>query len=71
MQWRDADLLPVLAALVLVIVLGKLGGALFARFRQAPVIGELLAGVALGNLGLLGFHALDDLKSLPGTDAWC
>src|SRR5437773_5334244 len=62
------DLLPVLAALVLVIILGKLGGALFARFRQSPVLGELLAGVALGNLGLLGIHGLEGLKTLPGLD---
>src|SRR2546422_4018639 len=62
------DLLPVLAALVLVIVLGKLSGSLFVRFRQSPVLGELLGGVALGNLGLLGIHGLDGLKSLPGLD---
>src|SRR5262245_13290606 len=62
------DVLPVLAALVLVIVFGNLGGALFARFRQPPVLGELLAGVILGNLGLIGIHALDDLKRLPGLE---
>jgi Kef-type K+ transport system membrane component KefB len=61
-------LLSVLEALVLIIVFGKLGGALFARFRQATVLGELLAGVLLGNLGLMGFHALDGLKGLPGLD---
>ena len=62
------DLLPVLEALVLVIVLGKLGGALFARLRQSPVLGELLAGILLGNLGLIGFHGFDGLKTLPGLD---
>src|SRR5256885_2603195 len=62
------DLLPVLAALVLVIGLGVLSGSLFVRFRQSPVLGELLGGVALGNLGLLGIHGLDGLKSPRGLN---
>jgi Kef-type K+ transport system membrane component KefB len=63
-----AEFLPVLGALVLVLVLGKLGGALFTRFRQSSVLGELLAGIALGNLGLLGYHNIDAWKTLPGLD---
>jgi Kef-type K+ transport system membrane component KefB len=65
---RPDVVLPVLAALALVIVLGKLGGALFERFRQSPVVGELLAGIALGNLGLVGIHAFDGWKTLPGLE---
>ena len=65
---HGADVLPVLEALVLMIVGGKLGGALFSSFRQPPVLGELLAGVALGNLGLVGLHGLDSLKGLAGLD---
>ena len=64
----DGELLPVLEALVLMLVLGKLGGALFAWLRQAPVLGELLAGIALGNVGLLGWHGLDAVRTLPGLD---
>jgi len=63
-----ADPLAVLEALALVIVCAKLGGALFERFRQPPVLGELLAGVVLGNLGRLGLHGLDGLASSPGLD---
>jgi Kef-type K+ transport system membrane component KefB len=65
---HGADVLPVLAALVLIIVGGKLGGAFFSRLGQSPVLGELLAGVVLGNLGLVGLHGLDSLKSIAGLD---
>jgi Kef-type K+ transport system membrane component KefB len=41
----------------------KLGGAFMERFRQPAVLGELIFGVILGNLSLLGFHGLDYLKS--------
>ena len=57
-----------LEALVLVIVLGRLGGALFVHVRQPPVLGELLAGVVLGNLGWVGLHALDGLRGSPALD---
>jgi Kef-type K+ transport system membrane component KefB len=62
------EILPVLEALVLMLVAGRLGGSLFARFGQSAVLGELAAGVVLGNLGLAGIHALDGLRSLAGLD---
>jgi Kef-type K+ transport system membrane component KefB len=55
-------LLPILAALVLILVGAKLGGALFVRMKQSAVLGELLAGVVIGNLGLVGIHGLDHLR---------
>src|SRR5689334_17996040 len=63
------DMLPVLAALALVLVLARLGGALFERFRLPAVLGELLAGIVIGNLGLVGFHGFDAIKSLPILEA--
>src|SRR5438552_831824 len=54
-----ASHLPVLAGLVIMIASARLGGALFVRLGQSPVLGELLAGIVLGNLGLLGWHGLD------------
>jgi Kef-type K+ transport system membrane component KefB len=42
------------AALASIILAAKLGGELALRLRQPAVLGELLAGVLLGNLGLLG-----------------
>ena len=54
-----------LAALVVVLVSAKLGGGLFARFGQSAVLGELLAGVLIGNLGIVGLHAFEGLRELP------
>ncbi|HEY3216612.1 MAG TPA: cation:proton antiporter [Candidatus Eisenbacteria bacterium] len=62
------DLLPILQGLVLILIGAKLGGDLFERIGQPAVLGELLAGVVLGNLGLFGYHGLDSLRSLPGID---
>lgn len=62
------DVLPVLGALVLILVAGRLGGVAFVAMRQSAVLGELLAGVVLGNLGLAGFHGLDALRAMPGLD---
>jgi Kef-type K+ transport system membrane component KefB len=62
------DILPVLEALALILIGARLGGALFERFRQSPVLGELLAGIVIGNLGLVGYHGLDTLRDQPGID---
>ena len=60
--------LPVLEALALILIGARLGGALFERFGQSPVLGELLAGIVIGNLGLAGYHGLDTLRDQPGID---
>jgi Kef-type K+ transport system membrane component KefB len=59
------DVRPVLLALVVVLVGAKLGGALFERFRLPSVLGELLVGVLIGNLGLFGVHVLDGVTDDP------
>ncbi len=59
---------PVLLALALILFVAKLGGDLAHRLGQPSVLGELLVGVALGNLGLVGFHGLDFLKADPSLD---
>jgi Kef-type K+ transport system membrane component KefB len=48
----------VLVALVLLLVAARAGGALAERLGQPAVLGELLAGIALGALPLLGRDAL-------------
>jgi Kef-type K+ transport system membrane component KefB len=58
----------VVLALALVLVAAKLGGEAAVRLRQPAVLGELLAGVALGNLDLLGIGLLEPLKSDPVLD---
>jgi Kef-type K+ transport system membrane component KefB len=62
------DLMPVLLGIVLILVGAQLGGALFVRIGQPPVLGELLAGVLLGNLGLLGWHGLEGLRQMPALE---
>ena len=49
--------------LALIIIAAKLGGELLGRMGQPPVLGELVMGVVLGNLNLLGFTMLDPLKT--------
>ncbi|HLF14023.1 MAG TPA: cation:proton antiporter [Bacteroidota bacterium] len=44
---------PVLLGLTIILAAAKLGGELFERIGQPSVLGELLAGVVLGNLVLL------------------
>ena len=51
-----------LLVLALIIAAAKMGGEALARIRQAPVLGELLMGVMLGNLGLFGITALEPLR---------
>ncbi len=62
------DMLPVLEALVVILVAAKLGGSLFERFGQSAVLGELLAGIVLGNLTHVGFPLFAELAHLPALE---
>src|SRR5262245_47002408 len=44
---------PILLGLIAILAVAKLGGELFERLGQPAVLGELLGGIALGNLALL------------------
>ena len=44
---------PVLAGIVIILLLAKIGGDLFERISMPAVLGELLVGVLLGNAALL------------------
>ena len=46
---------PVLLWVVIILVAAKIGGELFEKFKQPAVLGELLFGVLIGNLHLVGF----------------
>ena len=54
--------------LALVVAVAKLGSELAVRARQPAVLGELLAGIVLGNLPLVGVHALAPLPHDPALD---
>ncbi len=54
--------------LVVILVAAKLGGELATRVGQPAVLGELIAGVILGNLTLFGYLGLEPMKSDPFID---
>ena len=57
---------PVLAALVIILAAAKLGGEAAERMHQPAVLGELVAGVILGNLALVGIGAFDFIGANQG-----
>lgn len=59
---------PVLLGLGVILLCAKLGGALFERWKQPPVLGELLAGIVIGNLNHLGLGDLAFLREQPVLD---
>ena len=56
----------VLLGLVIVLLAAKLGGDLALRMGQPEVLGELVVGVVLGNLGIIGFDFFEFLKHDEG-----
>lgn len=59
---------PLLISLCVILFAAKLGGHIAIRLKLPPVLGELLFGMLLGNLSLVGFHYLDGLVGLPALD---
>jgi Kef-type K+ transport system membrane component KefB len=53
---HDDPVAPILIALVLMAVGAAIGGRVMRRFGQAAVLGELLIGVLVGNLGYM-YHS--------------
>jgi Kef-type K+ transport system membrane component KefB len=52
----------VVLGLAVILLAAKIGGDLMMRLGQPAVLGELLAGVVLGNLTLVGFGGLEYLE---------
>jgi Kef-type K+ transport system membrane component KefB len=59
---------PLILSVALILIAAKLGGHLAVRFNQPPVLGELAAGLLMGNLGLVGVHGLDHLRTDQNVD---
>ena len=57
-----------LLSLAVIIAAAKLGGHVAAKMGQPPVLGELLAGVVMGNLALVGFGGFEYLKTNTAID---
>ena len=58
----------VVLVLAIIIICAKLGSDLAARLGQPAVLGELVAGVVLGNLYLTGYTGLEFIKTDPSVD---
>jgi Kef-type K+ transport system membrane component KefB len=67
-QEQEDLIKPLLLALVILLPVAKVAGWLVEKLGQPAVLGELLAGMLLGNLSLVGFHALDYLKTDLGFE---
>jgi Kef-type K+ transport system membrane component KefB len=59
----EAATAPILLALAVIIAAAKLGGDLATRAGQPAVLGELVAGVLLGNLSLVGVSWAEPFKT--------
>ena len=53
----------VLIGVAIMLVLAKAGGEIFERVGQSAVLGELCAGIVLGNLVIFGFNRVEPLKT--------
>ena len=49
---------PVLFSVAIILIAAKIGGAVASYFKQPDVLGELTAGIVVGNLTLLNYHGL-------------
>jgi Kef-type K+ transport system membrane component KefB len=53
----------VLVGIAVMLVVAKLGGEVFERIKQPAVLGELLGGIIIGNLAIIGFTGAEPLKT--------
>jgi Kef-type K+ transport system membrane component KefB len=63
---------PTLLALITILAAAKLGGELFERLKMPAVLGELIAGMILGNLILInaGWNFFEPLRATPVSEGW-
>ncbi len=63
---HEHQILHFLASIVLILMAAKFGGEIFERLGQPAVLGELLVGVGLGNVHMLGPTVFETLKTDVG-----
>ncbi len=59
---HGGPVLGILISLVVILLAAKLGGDVFERFHQPAVLGELIIGMLIGNLHLLGIDLFEPFK---------
>ncbi|HUO86888.1 MAG TPA: cation:proton antiporter, partial [Thermoanaerobaculia bacterium] len=67
-EGHGGPVVPVLLGLVVILIAAKAGGEIFERFGQPAVLGELILGVVLGNLVLVGFTGFEFLTTNEGLE---
>ncbi|MEZ5359701.1 MAG: cation:proton antiporter [Candidatus Zixiibacteriota bacterium] len=60
----SSEVSDVLLGLIIILLAAKIGGDLVERVKQPAVLGELIIGMIIGNMALLGNY-LPDVSSLP------
>ena len=63
---HDYPVTPLLLGISIVLLAAKFGGDLMVRLGQPAVLGELLVGVVLGNVVLLGYDGLEFMRPSIG-----
>jgi Kef-type K+ transport system membrane component KefB len=59
---HGGPVMQVLLGLIVILLAAKLGGDLFERIKQPAVLGELVLGMIIGNLQLVGIDSLEPFK---------
>jgi len=67
-EGHGGPVVPVLLGLAIILAAAKLGGEIFERIHQPAVLGELVFGVILGNLTLVGFGGFEFLGTNDGLE---
>ena len=60
---QDDPIVSLVLYLAIILLAAKIGGDLAARLGQPSVLGELIFGVLLGNLALVGYTGLEPIKT--------
>jgi Kef-type K+ transport system membrane component KefB len=60
--------LPLLRYLVVILLFAKVGGHIALRLGQSAVLGELIAGILIGNLTLFGVQGMEGMETDPYVD---
>lgn len=59
---EEGEVGAILFSLIIILLAAKFGGDLLERMKQPAVLGELIFGMIIGNLALLGIHIFEPLK---------
>ena len=62
---HNGEITRFLLAFSVILLAAKVGSELFDRLNQPAVLGELVFGILLGNLGLVGIGFVDTLREAP------